>query len=127
MCTRLSTAQVEKAFSAIRQVTESLDADILNATKDESKHGDTSWELSSYSEHLSDIDALFEVPSTPAPSSVEGLSPNRYYMPTWYQYLKIQWMTCFGLWTRVLRKNVERRKGSLPIPRSMTDGEVEQV
>ncbi len=127
MCTRLSTAQVDLSFSAIQKVTDNLDLGTDDTADDEGDDANTRWELCTTL--TCNIDALFEVVTTcaPVPTETKGLSPNRYYMPTFHQYLKSQWMACFGLWTRVLDVRGAQHKTPLPVTQSKTDGEIEQV
>lgn len=124
MCTRLSTPQVEKSFSVIKSVTDNLEVDIADADKEGIEYGISS-ELGSM--ETCNTDTLFKVVSTPTHSEPTGLSPNRYYMPAFHDYLKTQWMTCFGLWTYVLDMQVTQTKTPLTITQSRTDGEIEQV
>ena len=74
------------------------------------------------------------IPSEPRKST--GGEYNRYYMPDFLQYLRKCWMNCFGLWTALLRGDLDRHQyptegspelDNLDFPSNRTDGDIEQT
>lgn len=141
MSSKMSDVVVTKAFKLIQKTMQHLNITNIHAAVEEfiaSENTDTTvlWSIDNDEKILeaSSNGILDILPSEPRKSA--GGDYNRYYMPDFLQYLRNCWINCFGLWTAILRGDLDRHQNptegppeldNLDFPSNRTDGDIEQV
>ena len=141
MSSKTSDLAVNKAFQLLQNAMQHLNITNIHTLVDEFIASENTEEivlwsidndekiLQSSSNGIMDI-----IPSEPRKST--GGDHNRYYMPDFLQYLRKCWMNCFGLWTALLRGDLDHHQyptegspelDNLDFPSNRTDGDIEQV